>query len=78
MVTKYGMSERVGTVFVNDHREEGDEMRAAIDAEVIFVVPRLPPPRPVFCSPVVTGNLLTSSVCPTSQHVEYLCLVHKW
>lgn len=34
MVTRFGMSERVGTVFINDHREEGSEMRTAIDAEV--------------------------------------------
>lgn len=34
MVTRYGMSEKVGMVFVQDHREEGDDVRAAIDAEV--------------------------------------------
>lgn len=34
MVTQYGMSEKVGTVFIEDRRQEGDDMRVAIDAEV--------------------------------------------
>ena len=34
MVTQCGMSEKVGKVFVKDQKEEGDEMRAAIDSEV--------------------------------------------
>lgn len=74
MVTKYGMSEKVGTVFVNDHREEGDEMRAAIDAEVILL--SLAPP--VFCCFVVAGKLLTCHTCPTSRRVKHYCLAHKW
>ena len=28
------MSEKVGKVFIKDQREEGDEVRAAIDSEV--------------------------------------------
>lgn len=34
MVTQCGMSEKVGMVFVKDQREEGDQVRAAIDTEV--------------------------------------------
>ncbi|CAM9629171.1 unnamed protein product [Choristocarpus tenellus] len=34
MVTRYGMSEKVGKVFISDQRDEGGETRAAIDEEV--------------------------------------------
>lgn len=34
MVTQYGMSEKVGKVFMKDHQKEGPEMRAKVDSEV--------------------------------------------
>lgn len=41
MVTRYGMSDKFGMIFVEDHREEGDDVRAAIDAEVSASQPSL-------------------------------------
>ena len=37
MVTQYGMSEKVGKVYMKDHQKEGPEMRAKVDSEVIGV-----------------------------------------
>lgn len=34
MVTQYGMSEKVGKVYMKDHQKEGPEMRAKVDSEV--------------------------------------------
>lgn len=41
MVTQYGMSEKVGKVYMKDHQKEGPEMRATVDSEVkleLFVI----------------------------------------
>ncbi|CAM9191094.1 unnamed protein product [Scytosiphon promiscuus] len=34
MVTQYGMSDKVGKVYMQDHQKEGPEMRAKVDSEV--------------------------------------------
>lgn len=33
MVTQYGMSDKVGKVYMPDHQKEGPEMRAKVDSE---------------------------------------------
>lgn len=47
MVAQCGMSEKVGKIYVKDQKEEGEEMRAAIDNEVttVFMQDNPPPPR---------------------------------
>lgn len=34
MVTQYGMSDKVGKVYMKDHQKEGPEMRTTVDSEV--------------------------------------------
>lgn len=38
MVTQYGMSDKVGKVYMQDHQKEGPEMRATVDNEVNYIV----------------------------------------
>lgn len=60
MVTQYGMSDKVGKVYMQDHQKEGPEMRATVDNEVNFSVRVI---KPVF---VHVAHVVHSFVPPWS------------